>query len=208
MSVGGVAPKAHVHPHPARPAAPSDDPTAVAQQRIGARLDVDGDGALTAQELSKIEKQGHGKNGRPQAALFAALETPAAPQTVAPEPAAATRFGKETLGALIDAQAIAEKIMGAVDADEDGAFTLDELKEALPGKSGHAPGRAAHAERAFDRVDADSDGKVTLAELTALFTPPVDEPEPEPTPVETAEGGENVTPEVIDPTKQEPSPSA
>ncbi len=201
-----------------RPAAPdfasqsrrpgkTDDPTTVAQQRIAARLDADGDGKLTVAELSAIEKQGQGKNGRPAQALFAALEAPAAGKPILPEPPAGGRFGPKTLDALIAQQeagaggGLAEHLVAAIDQDDDGAFTLTELKDALPGKSGYAEGRGAQAERAFDRLDADKDGKVSIDELTAALKRPIHGEEPVETPPAAPELATN---EVIDPAPTEP----
>ncbi len=148
-----------------------------------------------------------GGAGRSPQALFAALEK-SAEGKVRPEPPADKRFGPKTLDALIEAQAAleqaAQRVVDALDADGDGAFSLDELKSGLPGKSGEAPGRAARAEKLFERLDADGDGKVALAELTALFAPkPVED---EPAPVETADNA--LTSEVIDPAKEQPAPGA
>lgn len=114
-------------------------------------------------------------------------------------------FESKTLGALIDAQARlearAERLVDALDTDGDGGFSLAELKDALPGKSGEAPGRAARAERLFGEIDADGDGKVTLAELKALFLPKPEEETPETATAEAAS-------EVIDPQKTTPSAEA
>ena len=178
----------------------------MAQQRIAARLDADGDGKLTVAELSAIEKQGQGKNGRPAQALFAALEAPAAGKPILPEPPAGGRFGPKTLDALIAQQAaagggLAEHLVAAIDQDDDDAFTLTELKDALPGKSGYAEGRGAQAERAFDRLDANKDGKVSIDDLTAALKRPVRGEEPVETPPATPELATN---EVIDPAPTEP----
>ncbi|MDP3749642.1 MAG: hypothetical protein Q8Q88_21645 [Phenylobacterium sp.] len=227
MSVNGLShgklAMAQIAPLPDRKPAKSGDPTAVAQQRIAAKLDTNGDGALSVAELAKLEKGGHGKNGRPAQAILAAQATSAEPAAMSAEPPAGRRFGPKTLDALIKNQTVptpeslAEKLVAAVDGDDDGAFSLDELKDALPGKSGQAKGRAAHAERAFDRLDGDGDGKVTVAELAlalgATPPPPVVEPpappvvEETPPPVELAENPPvvPVTDEVIDPPLQEPS---
>lgn len=225
MSVNGLShgklALAQIAPLPDRKPVKGGDPTAVAQQRIAARLDTDGDGALSVAELVKLEKGGHGKNGRPAQAILAAQTTSAEPAAMSAEPAAARRFGPKTLDALIKNQtaptpeSIAEKLVAALDGDDDGAFSLDELKDALPGKSGQAKGRAAHAERAFDRLDGDGDGKVTVAELAlalgATPPPPIVEPPappPAPPPVETAENTPPPIEEVIDPPPPEPAAGA
>ncbi|WP_332773526.1 EF-hand domain-containing protein [Phenylobacterium sp.] len=228
MSVNGLShgklASAQIAPLLDRKPAQNGDPTAVAQQRISAKLDTDGDGALSVTELAKLEKGGHGKNGRPAQAILAAQAPSTEPAAMSAEPPAARRFGPKTLDALIKNQtvptpeSIAEKLVAAIDGDDDGAFSLDELKDALPGKSGQAKGRAAHAERAFDRLDGDGDGKVTVAELALALgaTPPaplsIEEPPPPvveetPPPVELAENPPvvPVTDEVIDPPLQEPS---
>lgn len=229
MSVNGLShgklAAAQIAPLLDRKPVKGEDPTAVAQQRISAKLDTDGDGALSVTELAKLEKGGHGKYGRPVQAILAAQATSTEPAAMSAEPPAGRRFGPKTLDALIKNQtaptpeSIAEKLVAAIDADDDGAFSLTELKDALPGKSGHAKGRAAHAERAFDRLDGDGDGKVTMAELALALgaTPPappapVEEPPvspPVPPPVETAENpvADPVTQEVIDPKPPEPSAS-
>lgn len=228
MSVNGLShgklAAAQIAPLPDRRPTKGQDPTSVAQQRIAARLDTDGDGALSVTELAKLEKAGHGKNGRPAQAILAAQATSAEPAAMSAEPAAARRFGPRTLDALIKNQtapspeSIAEKLVAAIDGDDDGAFSLTELKDALPGRSGQAKGRAAHAERAFDRLDGDGDGKVTVAELAlalgATPPPPVVEPpapveEETPPPVELAQSPPVVPlpEEVIDPQPPEPSAS-
>lgn len=117
-----------------------------------------------------------------------------------PEAPADRRFSPQTLDALIKSQArmdaAAQRILGDVDKDGDGAFSLTELKEALPGKSGEAPGRSGRAERLFNKIDADGDGKVTLAELTALLAPKPDEEVAE---AETAEPTTDPDPSKITP---------
>jgi Ca2+-binding EF-hand superfamily protein len=216
MSVSGIPSQSHAlaHRH-----AQANDPTTVAQQRIAGLLDDDGDGAVDAAELSALDKGEHGKNGRPAQALFAALTGLSDGKVVLPETAPGGRFAPRTLSALIDTQAeasgsadgtLADKIMAKLDKDGDGAFTLDELKDALPGKSGHAHGRGRHAERAFARLDGDGDGKVTGAELSQALgllaaAPPAPE-DPPAAPVETAAAGDPPAPapEVVDPTLQQP----
>jgi len=213
LSLGKLA-LAQIAPLPDRRPAKGGEPTAVAQQRLAAKLDADGDGALSVAELSRLEKGGHGRNGRPAQAILAAQSASTEPATMSAEPPAAGRFGPRTLDALIRNQTVptpeslAEKLVAAVDGDNDGAFTLAELKDALPGKSGHARGRGVHAERAFDRLDGDGDGKVTVAELALALgaTPPA--PVEEPPPVETVQNAPPVTEEVIDPPPPEPSASA
>ncbi len=228
MSVNGLSQgklaAALIAPLPDRKPVKGGEPTGVAQQRIAARLDTDGDGALSVTELAKLEKGGHGKNGRPAQAILAAQAALAEPAAMSAEPPAAQRFGPRTLDALIKNQtaptpeSLAEKLVAAIDGDDDGAFSLTELKDALPGRSGQAKGRAAHAERAFDRLDADGDGKVTVAELAlalgATPPPPVVEPpapveEETPPPVELAQNPPVVPlpEEVIDPPPPEPSAS-
>jgi hypothetical protein len=158
------------------------------------------DGASGAGDVAATSNGG-GARRSPQA-LFAALENSAG-RKLRPQGGPDKQFGAETLDALVKAQAAVEDLAGKIverlDADGDEAFSLDELKSALPGKSGEAPGRAARAEKLFERLDADGDGKVTLAELTSLFAPKPEEEEP--APVETAQTAETATPEVIDPTK-------
>ncbi|WP_374659193.1 hypothetical protein [Phenylobacterium sp.] len=157
-------------------------------------------GASAAQDVAAATAGG-GAPRSPQA-LFSALENSAG-RKLRPQGGPDKQFGAETLDALVKAQAamedLAGKIVERLDADGDDAFSLDELKSALPGKSGEAPGRASRAEKLFERLDADGDGKVTLAELTSLFAPKPEEEEP--APVETAQTAETATPEVIDPTK-------
>lgn len=158
------------------------------------------DGASAAGDVAATSAGG-GATRSPQA-LFSALENSAG-RKLRPQGGPDRQFGAETLDALVKAQAaledLAGKIVERLDADGDDAFSLDELKSALPGKSGEAPGRAARAEKLFERLDADGDGKVTLAELTSLFAPKPEEDEP--APVETAQTDEATTPEVIDPAK-------
>lgn len=217
MSVSGIPSHSHAlaHRH-----AQANDPTTVAQQRIAGLLDGDGDGAVDAAELSALDKGEHGKNGRPAQALFATLAGAADGKVVLPETPPGGRFAPRTLSALIATQAeasgsagtLADKIMAKLDKDGDGAFTLDELKDALPGKSGHSHGRGLRAERAFARLDGDGDGKVTGAELSQALgqlaaAPPAPQAPPA-TPVETAAAGDPPAPEVVDPTLQQPSPSA
>lgn len=218
MSVSGIPSHSHAlaHRH-----AQANDPTTVAQQRIAGLLDGDGDGAADTAELSELDKGEHGKNGRPAQALFATLAGSADGKVVLPETPPGGRFAPGTLSALIATQAdasgggdgtLADKIMTKLDTDGDGAFTLDELKDALPGKSGHSHGRGLHAERAFSRLDGDGDGKVTGAELSQALgllavAPPAPE-DPAAAPVETAAAGDPPALEVVDPTLRQPSPSA
>jgi Ca2+-binding EF-hand superfamily protein len=71
-----------------------------------------------------------------------------------------------------DIPAHIERTFKALDIDQDGFVTRDEIKtvqaqfEARAAKS--APKRAA---RLFDRLDSDHDGKITLAEITASHKP-------------------------------------
>lgn len=181
----------------------SDQTTEIIGKKKGDQVAPDHAAGLVGSD--EIAQPQPGKNGR-SAPIAGADETRAA--KVRPEAQAHRRFGPKTLDALIEAQTAletaAQRVVESLDADGDGGFTLAELKDALPGKSGEAPGRSARAERLFGRIDSDGDGKVTLAELTALFAPrPVEPAEEESAASETAAA--DTTSEVIDPAKTIPS---
>lgn len=91
--------------------------------------------------------------------------------SAAPQSPTQPTMATTTLSSLLDAQQapptardIAAKLIAAVDGDSDGALSLDEIQNALPGK---AKGQASKMSDAFTKLDADNDGKLSAAELTS-----------------------------------------
>jgi len=154
-----------------------------AQQRAFSKLDADGDGGVTTEELKGLAGLGGGKN---DPAAFAALDSDGDGKLAFRELQASQIFSPSTLGDLLGAQSgqgLAGWLASEGDSDGDGALSLDEFRAVGP--SGEyephvlADGSLSQdpldqilgkADRAFAAADADQDGKVTAEELGAVMT--------------------------------------
>lgn len=132
-----------------------------AQQKLLAKLDLDGDGGLDHQELEALGGLGAGNNGP---AGFAAMDRNGDGRLALRELQASGVFSPETLNGLLGQQAgngLAEFLVGEGDADFDGALTLEEFRKTGP--------EGELADRAFEAADANGDGQVTAEELPAVM---------------------------------------
>lgn len=134
-----------------------------AQQAMFAKLDLNTDGSLSADEFSAIGQNMPSQGGARQLKGGGGFQG----------------FSAETLGALIGVQQMshadrAAEIFSGADADGDGSLTADELTADM---AAHAPpgmDGTDTASRAADLVsagDADGDGVLSAEEFTALKPP-------------------------------------
>lgn len=134
-----------------------------AQQRLLAKLDLDGDGGLDQGELKALGGLGAGKNGP---AGFAAMDRNADGRLALRELQASGVFSPETLNMLLGQQSgdgLAEWLMAEGDANGDAALSLDEFRKVGP--------EGERSDRAFEAADADGDGLVSAEELPAVMRP-------------------------------------
>jgi len=163
-----------------------------AQARLLSKMDVDGDGGLTAAELAAGVAGGKAP-GAIDPAYFAAVDKDSDGRLQLAELQASSIFGTNTLNALLSAQEdssaskpaarfeasnIGAWIVSEGDQDGDGVLTAEEF--ATVGPSGDYAAPRAGVEfpgsdilsksgRAFFEADADKDGRLTGEELAQLM---------------------------------------
>ena len=134
-----------------------------AQQAMFAKLDLNTDGALSADEFSALGQNMPSQGGARQLAGGGGSQS----------------FSAETLGALLGVQQMshadrAAEIFSGADADGDGSLTAEELSADM---AAHAPpgvDGTDSASRAADLIsagDTDGDGMLSAEEFTALKPP-------------------------------------
>ncbi len=162
-----------------------------AQARILGKMDTDGDGGLTAAELSAGFSKGQAP-GAIDPAYFAAMDKDSDGKLQLGELQASSIFGMNTLNALLSAQedAGAAKPSGRFEAsdigawlvsqgdqDGDGVLSAEEFASVGPSGDYAAPQNAAasgsailsKSGRAFAEGDVDKDGRLTGEELAHLM---------------------------------------
>lgn len=147
-----------------------------AQARLFNAADVDGDGALKADELAGLG----GQTGKFDPALIAALDADRDGKLNLGELRSSKLFTREGLDALLAAQGgVAGYLFDAADQDGDGAVTGEEFRAVGPDGRWAAPQQPTNrpemqilsrADRAFFQGDADADGKLTRAEMQELVS--------------------------------------
>lgn len=163
-----------------------------AQARLLSKMDVDGDGGLTAAELSAGVSGGQ-TPGAIDPAYFAAVDKDSDGRLQLAELQASSIFGTNTLNALLSAQEgsgaskpaarfeasnIGAWIVSQGDQDGDGVLTAEEFATVGPSGDYAAPRPGVEfpgsdilskSGRAFVEADADKDGRLTGEELAHLM---------------------------------------
>lgn len=163
-----------------------------AQARLLSKMDVDGDGGLTAAELSAGVSGGQAP-GAIDPAYFAAADKDSDGRLQLGELQASSIFATNTLNALLSAQEgsssskpaarfeasnIGAWIVSQGDQDGDGVLTAEEFATVGPSGDHAAPGPGVEfpgsdilskSGRAFFEADADKDGRLTGEELAHIM---------------------------------------
>jgi Ca2+-binding EF-hand superfamily protein len=163
-----------------------------AQARLLGKMDVDGDGGLTAAELSAGVHGGQAP-GAVDPAYFAAVDKDSDGKLQLGELQASAIFGMNTLDALLSVQEGASStkpparfeasnigawIVSEADLDGDGVLTAEEFAKVGPSGDYAAPRPGVEfpgsdirskSERAFFDADADQDGRLTGEELAEVM---------------------------------------
>jgi Ca2+-binding EF-hand superfamily protein len=147
------------------------------QEELLARLDTDGDGAISKDELNTALSS-DSKDGITVSLsqAFTDLDSDDDDSLDAEELAAVTPPPPPPMQPASD---LAEQLLGSLDTDGDGAISSDELATGLT-----SAGSSADGSQVFDALDTNEDGTVSLEELTASLQP--QQPPVGPPPAQTA----------------------
>lgn len=140
-----------------------------AQERLAAKLDVNGDGGLDQTELSALGGLGSGKNGP---AAFAALDSDGDGKLGMRELRSSRLFDRTTLDGLLGQQSgLAGWLVADADAGGDGLLSIEEFRAIPPARPSDDPFAQIlfKPEEAFLAADADQDGQLTAAELSNVM---------------------------------------
>ncbi|WP_122317889.1 XopAW family type III secretion system calcium-binding effector [Pseudomonas cichorii] len=134
------------------------------QEELLAKLDTDGDGSISKDELGSALSSDR-KDGITVSLseAFSSLDSDDDDSLDADELAALTPPPPPPMQPATD---LAEELLSSLDADEDGAISSDELTTGLTNA-----GSTANSTEVFDVLDTNEDGTVSLEELTASLQP-------------------------------------
>ncbi|RRV07183.1 EF-hand domain-containing protein [Pseudomonas sp. v388] len=134
------------------------------QEELLARLDTDGDGAISKDELSSALSS-DSKDGVTVSLsqAFSDLDSDDDDSLDAQELAALTPPPPPPMQSATD---LAESLLSSLDGDGDGAISSEELTTGLSNANSNASGTEV-----FDALDTNEDGTVSLEELTASLQP-------------------------------------
>ncbi|MDU8358710.1 XopAW family type III secretion system calcium-binding effector [Pseudomonas syringae group sp. J309-1] len=135
------------------------------QEQLLAKLDTDGDGSVSKDELSAANSSSDSKDGITVtlSEAFSSLDANEYDSLDADELAALTPPLPPSGQPATD---VAEDLLSALDTDGDGAINSDELTAGLS-----SAGSTADSAQVFDALDTNKDGTVSLDELTASLQP-------------------------------------
>ena len=127
------------------------------QEQLLAKLDTDGDGSISKDEMSTAVSSSDSKDGImvSLSKAFSDLDSNDDDSLDADELAAMAPPPPPSMQPDTD---VAESLLGSLDSDEDGAISSDELTAGLT---------SADSSQVFDALDTNEDGSVSLDELTA-----------------------------------------
>ncbi|MCI8212918.1 calcium-binding protein [Pseudomonas sp. S25] len=136
------------------------------QEQLLAKLDTDGDGSISKDELSAANSSSDSKDGITVSLskAFSDLDANDDDSLDADELAAITAPPPPPGGQ--PATDVAEDLLSALDTDGDGTINSDELTAGLS-----SAGSTADSAQVFDALDTNEDGTVSLEELTASLQP-------------------------------------
>jgi len=131
------------------------------QEQLLAKLDTDGDGSISKDEMSTAVSSSDSKDGImvSLSKAFSDLDSNDDDSLDADELAAMAPPPPPSMQPDTD---VAESLLGSLDSDEDGAISSDELTAGLT-----SAGSSADSSQVFDALDTNEDGSVSLDELTA-----------------------------------------
>jgi len=138
------------------------------QEQLLAKLDTDGDGSISKDELSTAVSSSEGKDGITVTLsdAFGDLDSNDDDSLDASELASMQMPPPPPRDAAPETDA-AESLLSALDTDGDGTINSDELTAGLS-----SAGSTADSAQVFDALDTNEDGTVSLEELTASLQPP------------------------------------
>lgn len=148
----------------------TQDLEAMRQRRFN-RIDQDGDGKLTQDEMKAVLPKGG--NGPDVEAIFAKVDTnqdgaiDQSEDKVAFQSMKGARPGPPP-GPPLDPSKLAAELFKTADTDSDGKVTKDELATALQ-KAIDKSRKSIDIEALFQKIDTDDDGGITQAELAKAF---------------------------------------
>ncbi len=138
------------------------------QEQLLAKLDTDGDGSISKDELSTAVSSSEGKDGITVTLsdAFSDLDSNDDDSLDASELASMQMPPPPPRDAAPQTD-VAESLLSALDTDGDGTINSDELTAGLS-----SAGSTADSAQVFDALDTNEDGTVRLDELTASLQPP------------------------------------
>jgi Ca2+-binding EF-hand superfamily protein len=149
-----------------------------------AKLDTDGDGSISKDELSSVVTSSDSKDGITVSLseAFSSLDSNEDDSLDAEELAAIQMPPPPPQGGE-PATDVAESLLSALDTDGDGTINSEELTAGLS-----SSGSTADSAQVFDALDTNEDGTVSLEELTASLQPQ----QPPAPPVSTQQASEQL----------------
>jgi Ca2+-binding EF-hand superfamily protein len=152
------------------------------QEQLLAKLDTDGDGSISKDELSTAVSSSEGKDGITVTLsdAFSDLDSNDDDSLDASELASMQMPPPPPRDAAPQTD-VAESLLSALDTDGDGTINSDELTAGLS-----SAGSTADSAQVFDALDTNEDGTVSLDELTASLQPPAPPAPPASTSTSTA----------------------
>lgn len=135
------------------------------QEQLLAKLDTDGDGSISKDELGSANSSQDRKDGITVrlSDAFSSLDSNEDDSLDAEELAALTPPPPPQGEPATD---VAQSLLSALDTDGDGTINSDELTAGL-----NSTGSTADSAQVFDALDTNEDGTVSLEELTASLKP-------------------------------------
>ena len=134
------------------------------QEELLARLDTDGDGAISKDELgSALSSDSKDGITVSLSQAFGDLDSDDDDSLSADELAALTPPPPPPMQPASD---LAEDLLGSLDSDDDGSISIEELTTGLS-----STGSSVDSDQVFDALDTNEDGTVSLDELTANLEP-------------------------------------